>query len=88
MVAAVAHASSGGRAGWCRALAPLGQRSLTLYIGHGLLCIALYAGIGLALQPATWLAATLAALLWLLALGLAQRWPQVQGPLERWMARP
>lgn len=86
-LAALALASDGGHARWCRWLAPLGQRSLTLYIGYGLLCLVLFSGAGWAIETTSvqivlfgigvWLLA------WMAALGSgARRWP-----MEAWMAR-
>jgi uncharacterized protein len=64
----------------------LGQRTLTLYVGHGLFCVLLFSGVGLGLQPGPFGLLAFALLLWAAA-GLAahtsgkRRWP-----LEAWMA--
>ncbi len=70
-VAALSLAARGGWAPWCGVLAPLGQRTLSLYLGYSVLCLALFSGVGLGWQPgtagmfgfavATWAAALLAA---------------------------
>jgi uncharacterized protein len=86
-LAALGLASAGGTAAWCRRLVPLGQRTLTLYVLHGLLCVALFSGIGLALQPSAAQMVAYCLALWSLAwvaaaLSGGRRWP-----LEAWMAR-
>ena len=86
-VMALALAARGGQAAWCRALAPLGQRTLTLYVGHGLLCVALFTGVGMALKPGTAAMATFSVLLWCLALTAARASGARRWPLEAWMAR-
>lgn len=83
----MALAARGGQAAWCRALAPLGQRTLTLYVGHSLLCVALYTGIGIGLQPGTAAMATFSVVLWCLALVAARASGARRWPLEAWMAR-
>lgn len=86
-VAALALVSSGGRTGWCHGLGPLGRRTLTLYVGHSVICLLLFSGAGLALKPTTIQIVLFALSLWLLAFGAtrlsgARRWP-----LEAWMGR-
>lgn len=83
----LALAARGGQAAWCRWLAPLGQRTLTLYVGHSLLCVGLFAGVGLALQPGTVGMATFSVVLWCLALVAARASGARRWPLEAWIAR-
>ena len=83
----LALAARGGQATWCRWLAPLGQRTLTLYVGHGLLCVALFTGVGMGLQPDTAGMATFAVVLWCLALVAARASGSRRWPLEAWIAR-
>lgn len=86
-LAVVVLASDGGRARWCGWLAPLGQRTLTLYVGHSALCLALLSGAGWALAPTT-LQTVLGCLgLWLLALVAARLSGRRRWPLEAWLAR-
>ena len=86
-VLGLALAARGGQAAWCRWLAPLGQRTLTLYVGHSLLCVGLFAGVGLALQPGTVGMATFSVGLWCLALVAARASGARRWPLEAWVAR-
>jgi uncharacterized protein len=83
IAAALFHA---GSATW---LAPLGRRTLSLYVGHSVLCVVLFSGAGLGLSLGTvgWLGWGIG--LWLLALLWAQVWERLgwRGPLEAWMAR-
>jgi len=80
-------ASDGGKARWCQWLGPLGQRTLTLYVGHSALCLVLLSGVGWALAP-TSLQTVLGCLsLWLLALAAARLSGQRRWPLEAWMGR-
>lgn len=83
---ALALASQGGSARWCRALGPLGRRTLTLYVGHGVLCLLLFSGAGLALEPTTAEVVALCLGWWLLAFAAAAR-SRRRWPLEAWMAR-
>lgn len=86
-LAVVVLASDGGRARWCRWLAPLGQRTLTLYVGHSALCLVLLSGAGWALAPTT-LQTVLGCLgLWLLALVVARLSGPRRWPLEAWLGR-
>lgn len=87
-VMALALAANGGRAVWCRWLAPLGQRTLTLYVGHSLLCLGLYTGIGLGLQPSTAEMALVSLGLWCGALAAARASGARRWPLEAWLAHP
>ena len=86
-VMALTLAAQGGRATWCQWLAPLGRRTLTLYIGHSLLCVLLFAGVGLGLQPGTRDMAIFSLTLWCLALWAARASGTQRWPLEAWMAR-
>lgn len=75
-----------GAAAWCRWLAPLGRRSLTLYLAHGLLCALLFSGAGLGWRPGPGVMAAFGLGLWALAL-VAARWrPGARWPLEAWLA--
>ncbi len=86
-VAALSLLSGGGRARWCAVLSPLGQRTLSLYVGHSLLGLALFSGAGQGLLPTTPQMAASALGLWLLALGAAHLSGRRRWPLEAWMAR-
>ncbi len=86
-VLALAAASRGGQAAWCRWLAPLGRRTLSLYVGHSLLCAGLFTGLGLGLQWGTVGLALFAAGLWALALLAAHASGAWRWPLEAWLAR-
>lgn len=86
-VVALAMAARGGVAAWCRALAPLGQRTLTLYVGHSLLCLALFSGVGLGWRPGTVGMAAFAVALWAAALVAARASGAWRWPLEAWLAR-
>ncbi|MGC3984186.1 MAG: DUF418 domain-containing protein [Pseudorhodoferax sp.] len=85
-IAALALASGGGRARWCGWFSPLGQRTLSLYIGHSLLCVALFSGLGWAVAASTLQTVLFCLGLWLLALAAA-RHSRGPWPLEAWMAR-
>lgn len=75
-----------GRCRWLATLAPLGRRTLSVYVAYSLVCATLYSGAGLGWQPGTAAAVTIALACWLAALLLARasrrRWP-----LETWMGR-
>lgn len=86
-VMALALLSHGGQSAWCRRLAPLGQRSLTLYVGHSLLCLGLFTGVGLGLQWGTVGMVIFSTALWYLALWAARASGTRRWPLEAWMAR-
>ncbi len=86
-IAALALASGGGRARWCQWLSPLGQRTLTLYVGHGLICMALFSGVGLALTLTTVQTVLFCLGLWLLAWVAAVLSGRTRWPLEAWMSR-
>lgn len=86
-VVALALWSHGGQARWCHRLAPLGQRTLTLYVGHSLVCVAVLSGVGMALALTTVQTVAFSLGVWWLAWAAAtwsggRRWP-----LEAWMAR-
>jgi uncharacterized protein len=85
-VGAAALAWQRGRRAWAHALAPLGQRTLTLYVAASLINLLCFSGAGLALRPSTvqWVGLSLA--LWLCAWVLARR-SSGRWPLEAWMAR-
>jgi uncharacterized protein len=89
MAAALASWWSSARPALVHALAPLGRYSLSVYVGHSLLCACLFSGAGLgwALGSAGLVAyaAGLWGICWLLA-----RWADrhgFHGPLEGWMIR-
>ena len=86
-VMVLALSARGGQSTWCRWLAPLGQRTLTLYVGHGLLCVALFTGVGMGLQPDTAGMAIFSVVLWCLALVAARASGSRRWPLEAWMAQ-
>ena len=86
-LAALAWASQGGAAAWCRWFAPLGSRTLTLYLVHGLLGMALFSGAGLGWRPTTLEMLAVSLLLWALALVAAQASGPRRWPFERWLAR-
>jgi uncharacterized protein len=86
-VVALALASNAGRARWCQWLGPLGQRTLSLYVGHSLLCLALFSGVGMGLTLTTVQAVLLCLGLWLLAWAAAGLSGTTRWPLEAWMAR-
>lgn len=86
-VAALALASNGGRARWCQGLGPLGQRTLTLYVGHGLICLALFSGAGQAIALTTTQTLLFCLGLWWLAWVAAALSGPLRWPLEAWMAR-
>jgi uncharacterized protein len=76
-------------AAWLQAIVPLGRYSLSVYVGHSLLCALVLSGAGLGWRAGTLGLVGWAVGLWLLcAAGAAwaarRRWP---GPLEAWMAR-
>jgi uncharacterized protein len=75
-----------GQRRWAYALAPLGRRSLSVYIGASLLCVASFSGIGFAANPGTPVLALFSIAVWLALVGAARasrrRWP-----LEWWMGR-
>jgi uncharacterized protein len=75
-----------GHQAWTLWLAPLGQHTLTVYVGASLLMLCLFSGAGLAWRPTTagWVASALA--LWLLSAVASRRW-RGRWPLEAWMAR-
>jgi uncharacterized protein len=86
VVCALVRAWHDGGARWLAAFAPLGRMTMTFYVGHTLLCTALFAGPAGALGPAFgtvglfafgiayWAAALLLAPAWLSRVG--------RGPLE------
>jgi uncharacterized protein len=85
-VVAAARAWLRGRRRWGLALAPLGQRTLTLYVAASLVSVLLFSGAGLGLRPSTmqWVGCSL--VLWMSAWAWA-RCSTGRGPLEAWMAR-
>ena len=86
-VMALAVTARAGQARWCVWLAPLGQRTLTLYVGHSVWCLSLFSGVGLGWRPGTLAMATLSLLLWCLAVALARLSGEHRWPLETWLAR-
>ena len=89
MGAALAAWSSSVRPALVPALAPLGRYSLSVYVGHSLLCACLFSGAGLGWSPGSAglvaYAAGLWGACWLLARWAARR--GFHGPLEGWMIR-
>lgn len=86
-VIALALAARGGAAPWCQVLAALGQRTLTLYVGHSVLCVLLFGGVGLGLGFTTGGMALFSLTLWGVALALALASRAHRWPLEAWLAR-
>jgi uncharacterized protein len=86
-MAALALASAGGSARWCQGLVPMGQRTLTLYVGHSLVCLVLFSGAGLALALTNAQTVLFSLGLWLLAWVAAKLGERQQWPLERWIGR-
>jgi uncharacterized protein len=86
-VAALALASGGGKARWCQWLGPLGQRTLSLYVGHSLICMVLFSGLGLALVLTTVQSVLFCLALWVVAWIMAVLSGQTRWPLEACMAR-
>lgn len=86
-VLALAVVSGGGRARWCQWLSPLGQRTLSLYVGHSLICMVLFSGVGLGIELTTVQNVVFCLGLWLLAWAAASFSGQTRWPLEAWMAR-
>lgn len=84
---ALSLAAREGRAAWARWIAPLGTRTLTLYVGHGVLCAVLFSGAGLALRPGSTAMALFSVALWSLALLAARASGSARWPLEAWLAR-
>jgi uncharacterized protein len=87
MVLVLAFAQHAQRSFWLPALEPLGQRTLTLYVGHSLLCLLLFSGVGLALQPGIGGLLVFSLLLWCAAWLAARASGAWRWPLEAWMAR-
>lgn len=78
-----------GSCAWCTALAPLGQRTLSLYIGHSILCALLFSGAGWGWRAGGVELLHFSLLLWVTAWALSL-WAATRGwrgPLEAWMAR-
>jgi uncharacterized protein len=75
-----------GRRAWALWLAPLGQHTLTVYVGASLLMLCLLSGVGMGWRPTTagWVGSALA--LWVLLAVASRRW-RGRWPLEAWMAR-
>ena len=86
LTAALAQRWADGHRRWAERLAPLGQRTLSLYVFHALWCLALFSGAGLAWTPSTLSTLGLSLALWLCAWQLALR-SRGLWPLEAWMAR-
>jgi uncharacterized protein len=73
-----------GQRRWAERLAPLGQRTLSLYLFHAVWCVLLFSGIGLAWQPSTLVLMGVTLGLWLVAWQLAQR-SRRRWPMEAWL---
>jgi uncharacterized protein len=86
LVAWAAQAWDRGQHRWALYLAPLGQRTLTLYVLHGLWCAVLFSGAGLGWTLNTVPLTALTLLAWVLALWAARR-STGRWPLEAWMGR-
>lgn len=86
-IAALALVTNGGSARWCGWLVPLGQRTLTLYVAHGLICLVVLSGAGFALSLTTTQIVACCLGLWLLALAAAALSRNRRWPLEAWISR-
>ncbi len=86
LVLALATRWEQGARAWATRLAPLGRCTLSVYLGHSVVCMGLLSGAGLGWQAGTAALAGLAALVWLAALLLAQRSTR-RWPLEAWLGR-
>jgi uncharacterized protein len=93
LAAAAAHAAASWwhaqRPVWLQLLGPLGRYTLSVYVGHSLLCALFFSGAGLG-----WAAGTRELLAWGLGWWLACGWlahgaarRRLRGPLEGWVAR-
>lgn len=85
----LAQPARAGGAAWVRWLAPLGRRTLSLYLLHSMLCVALFSGVGAGWPlpiPWGWLWALG---LWLVALVAARGLEAAgwRGPFEAWLGR-
>ena len=85
-ILAFAQAWSEGRLRWAARLAPLGRRTLSLYVGYSLWCMLMLSGLFVAWKPGTLALFASSLAVWLLAAVLAahSRW---RWPLEAWMGR-
>jgi uncharacterized protein len=85
-VAAASRVWHGGWRRWATMLAPLGQHTLSVYVGASALMLLLFSGAGQGWQPTTggWLALALG--LWVLAWAASWVW-RGRWPLEAWIAR-
>jgi uncharacterized protein len=70
-----------------QALAPLGRNTLTLYVGHGLICLLLFSHMGLGLRPGALGMLVFSLTLWGAAWWAARAGAGRRWPLEAWMAR-
>ncbi len=86
-VVALSLASAGGTARWCGWFSPLGQRTLTLYVGHSLLCLALLSGAGWSIGATTVQTVLFCLVVWAMALAAARHSGRRRWPLEAWMGR-
>lgn len=86
LILALAQAWDDGHLTWASRLVPLGQRTLTLYLGHSLWCALLFSGVGLGWQPGTVGVFCASVGFWLLA-AAAATFSQGRWPLEAWMGR-
>ncbi len=75
-----------GRGAWAPTLAPLGQRTLSVYIAHALWCLVLFSGLGLGWSPGTGTVLSMSIVLWLVLVWAARQSPR-RWPLEWWMGR-
>lgn len=86
LLAALAESWERGHRRWLMAVAPLGRRTLSVYLGYSCFCLVLYGGAGLGWQPGTVMAVAIGAAFWVAALLLARASPG-RWPLEVWMGR-
>jgi uncharacterized protein len=86
LTAAAAQAWARGHRRWAEVLAPLGRRTLSLYVFHGVWCALLFSGAGWGWQPNTVALAALTLALWCTAWWVAHHSVR-PWPLEAWLAR-
>lgn len=82
---AVLHVAPRPTGLWTR-LQSLGRNTLSVYIGHSVLCLLLFSGATLGWLPSTAVMTAWSLALWALMISAARRWPQPWW-LERWLAR-
>jgi uncharacterized protein len=86
LTAAAAQGWARGQRRWAERLAPLGRRTLSVYIFHSAWCALLFSGAGWGWHPGTVALAALTLALWSAAWGAARQTVR-PWPLEAWLAR-